>query len=488
MKIDIGKTKSGAVVALPLAKANRHGLITGSTGSGKTVSLQRLAEEFSRAGVPVFAADVKGDLSGVAAFGDHGSPLATRAVAMTGQFTPDQFPVQLWDIFGTHGTRIRTSVQAIGPWLLARMLKLNQTQEGALEICFRKSEDDRDWMLTLDDLRWSLNDMMDNREDICRQYGNITSASIASIQRQLLSLESQGGDRLFGEPLFDITDFMRFDDTGRGVINLLHADTLMECPKLYAGFLLWLLTELFRVLPEAGDVEKPKLVFFFDEAHLLFSDAPKELVQQIERLVRLVRSKGVGVYFVTQSPDDIPDTVLAQLGSRIQHALRAYTPKDQRMVKAAAQAFRENRGVDVRAEITKLAVGEALISVLDDTGVPTKVEKVEILPPSAQVGPISQMERDAVMASTPLLARYADVENSEEAIWRFRDRMREARGLARPAMETGEPWVPGSFAQLMPDLSPPSLADTMRAGFYLKPLLIWGTVTALSWFSLSALS
>ncbi len=472
MQIDIGKTTSGKVVSLPLARANRHGLVTGSTGGGKTVTLQRLAEEFSRAGVPVFAADVKGDLSGVAALGDHGSPLAARAVTMAGQFTPDRFPVQLWDIFGTHGTRIRTSVQALGPGLLARMLKLNQTQEGALEICFRKAEDDREWMLTLDDLRWSLNDMMDNREDICRQYGNITSASIASIQRQLLSLESQGGDKLFGEPPFDITDFMRLDESGRGVINLLQADTLMECPKLYAVCLLWLLTELFRVLPESGDVEKPKLVFFFDEAHLLFSDAPKELVQQIERLVRLVRSKGVGVYFVTQSPADIPDTVLAQLGSRIQHALRAYTPKDQRMVKAAAQAFRENRDVDVRKEITALAVGEALISVLDDTGVPTKVEKVEILPPSAQVGPISQMERDAVMAATPLLARYADVENSEEAIWQFRDRMREARGLARPVMETTEPWVPGSYVQFVPDFAPRSAPGPGRS-YYLRRLLFW---------------
>lgn len=485
MKIDIGMTASGKVVSLPLAKANRHGLVTGSTGAGKTVTLQRLAEEFSRTGVPVFAADVKGDLSGVAALGDHGSPLAARAVVMAGQFIPDRFPVQLWDIFGTHGTRIRTSVQAIGPGLLARMLKLNQTQEGALEICFRKSEDDRDWMLTLDDLRWSLNDMMDNREDICRQYGNITSASIASIQRQLLSLESQGGEKLFGEPPFDITDFMRVDETGRGVINLLHADTLMECPKLYAVFLLWLLTELFRVLPEAGDVEKPKLVFFFDEAHLLFSDAPKELVQQIERLVRLVRSKGVGVYFVTQSPADIPDTVLAQLGSRIQHALRAYTPKDQRMVKAAAQAFRENREVDVRKEITSLAVGEALISVLDDAGVPTKVEKVAILPPSAQVGPISQMERDAVMAATPLLGRYADVENSEEAIWQFRDRMREARGLARPAMENSAPRAVVSNAGFPSDFVPQA---ARRPGIvhFLRRLMFWMAVLSVSLITLRA--
>lgn len=480
MRIDIGKTASGKVVSLPLAKANRHGLVTGSTGTGKTVTLQRLAEEFSRAGVPVFAADVKGDLSGVAALGNPESPLAARSVAMTGQFIPDRFPVQLWDIFGTHGTRIRTSVQAIGAGLMARMLKLNPTQEGALEICYRKAEDDRDWMLTLDDLRWSLHDMLDNREDICRQYGNITASSIASIQRQLLALESQGGDKLFGEPPFDITDFMRTDESGRGIVNLLHADSLLETPRAYAVLLLWLLTELFRVLPEAGDLDKPRLVFFFDEAHLLFTDAPKELIQQIERLVRLVRSKGVGVYFVTQSPADIPDTVLAQLGSRIQHALRAYTPKDQRMVKAAAQAFRENRGVDVRKEITTLAVGEALISVLDEEGIPTKVEKVSILPPSAQVGPISQMERGVLMAQTSLLEKYADMENSEEAIWQFRDRMRRQRGLQRPAFVVNEPYVPGLYKQFVPDFSPP-VKKGRGWNYHLKRLAFWGSLNAVIW-------
>lgn len=477
MQIDIGKTKAGKTISLPLARANRHGLVTGSTGGGKTVTLQRLAEEFSRAGVPVFAADVKGDLSGISALGNPESALAARAVAMSGQFAPDRFPVQFWDIFGVHGVRIRTSVQSIGPELMARMLKLNPTQEGALAICFRKAEDEKDWMLTLDDLRWSLNDMLDDREAICKNYGNITASSISSIQRQLLSLESQCGAHLFGEPPFEISDFLRIAGDGRGVVNLLHADNLMECPKLYAVFLLWLLTELFRALPEAGDVEKPKLVFFFDEAHLLFSDAPKELVQQIERLVRLVRSKGVGVFFVTQSPADIPDTVLSQLGSRIQHALRAYTPKDQRMVKAAAQAFRENREVDVKREITALGVGEALISVLDEAGVPTKVEKVEILPPAAQVGPISEMERASLLSGTPLMAKYAEPESEERSIWQFRDRMREARGLHRPPYVEQEPWAPGGYAAFVPGFPP---EEPPRPGrmFHLKRLLFWS-----AWFA-----
>ena len=479
MQIDIGKTKAGKTISLPLARANRHGLVTGSTGGGKTVTLQRLAEEFSRAGVPVFAADVKGDLSGISASGTPESALAARAVAMSGQFTGDRFPVQFWDIFGTHGLRIRTSVQSIGSELLARMLKLNDAQEGALAICFKKAEDDREWMLTLDDLRWSLNEMIDDREAICKKYGNITASSIASIQRQLLSLESQGGAELFGEPPFEITDFLRVAEDGRGVVNLLHADNLMECPKLYAVFLLWLLTELFRALPEAGDIDKPKLVFFFDEAHLLFSDAPKQLVQQIERLVRLVRSKGVGVFFVTQSPADIPDTVLAQLGSRIQHALRAYTPKDQRMVKAAAQAFRENRGVDVRAEITKLAVGEALISVLDDAGVPTKVEKVDIFPPSAQVGPISEMERSAILARTPLMQKYADLEDERQVVWTFGNRMRVARGLPLLPPPEGDAWVPGGYAAFVPDFAPVVERGPGRA-YYLRKLLFWSAWVAAS--------
>ena len=466
MQIEIGQTNSGKVISLPLARANRHGLVTGSTGGGKTVTLQRLAEQFSAAGVPVFAADVKGDLSGIAAMGDHGSPLVAKTAAMGRQFAPAKFPVQFWDLFGVHGLPIRTSVQEIGAELLARMLRLNETQEGALAIAFKKSNDEKAWMLTLDDLRWTLNDMIENREDVCRQYGNVTASSISAIQRNILALESQGGHYLFGERAFNILDFIR-EDGGRGVVNLLHADKLLECPKLYAVFLLWLLTELFRALPEAGDLPKPKLVFFFDEAHLLFTDAPKELIQQIERLVRLVRSKGVGVFFVTQSPADIPDTVLAQLGSRVQHVLRAYTPKDQRMVKAAASAFRPNKGVDVKGEITTLGVGEAFISVLDDAGVPTPVEKVSIIPPSAQVGPISELERRAIMDATTLRQRYGA--QPDDAVGIFMNRMRQQRGLA--AVDTAkQAYQPGLYKQFLPhqELRPARPAR----GNYLRQLLL----------------
>lgn len=483
MKIEIGQTKAGATISLPLARANRHGLITGSTGGGKTVTLQRLAEEFSTAGVPVFAADVKGDLSGVAAAGDAGSALTARCASLGRQFVAKAFPVQFWDLFGHDGLPIRTSVHAMGPELLGRMLRLNETQQGALSVLFKRCEDNAEFKLTLDDLRWALDDLMENREDVSKRYGHITAASIATIQRNLLALEVQGGGHLFGEPPFDIMDLIRTAPDGRGIINLLAADQLMECPKLYAVFLLWLLTELFRVLPEAGDLDKPKLVFFFDEAHLLFSDAPKELVQQVERLVRLVRSKGVGVYFVTQSPADIPDTVLAQLGSRIQHALRAYTPKDQRMVKAAAQAFRENRGIDVKAEITSLAVGEALISVLDEAGIPTKVEKVDILPPSGQVGPISTMERRAIMDGSGLRKKYAYDLPEGEASTVFNNRMRRDRGLPE-LVKTGD-WQPGDFRQFVPSFVPeapagPSRWDHLR-GVVVSGIIAAGGLTYLTW-------
>ncbi|MDO6964000.1 helicase HerA-like domain-containing protein [Rhizobium alvei] len=489
--IEIGTTNAGNLVALPLKMANRHGLVTGSTGTGKTTTMQALAENFSRAGVSVFCADIKGDLSGIAARGDDASPLAARMAAMGRQFAADRFPVAYWDLFGDHGLPIHTSVQEMGAELLARMLKLNDAQEGALAIAFKKCEDEKSWMLTLDDLRWTLHDMLESREEVCRQYGNITAASITTIQRNLLALESQGGAFLFGEPRFDILDFIRNDAAGRGTINLLHADRLIENPKLYATFLLWLLTELFRVLPEVGDLNRPKLVFFFDEAHLLFTDAPKQLIQQIERLVRLVRSKGVGVFFVTQSPADIPDTVLAQLGSRIQHALRAYTQKDQRMVRAAAQAFRENRGVDVKAEITKLAVGEALISVLDEAGIPTKVEKVLIIPPSAQVGPISDMERRAIMDGSTdgsevsihakeMRQRYGAKLAEQVAVHQFMNRMRQQRGL--PIVKTASDWKEGDFRQFMPDFSSSYPPAPRRATW--RGLFGWSAALASSVFLL----
>ncbi|WP_378952152.1 helicase HerA-like domain-containing protein [Mesorhizobium sp. ANAO-SY3R2] len=450
MKLEIGQTASGKVVSLPYRLANRHGLVTGATGTGKTVTLQRLAEQFSAAGIPVFAADVKGDLSGIAAAGDANSKAAERAAALGRTWSATSYPVALWDIFGKAGLPVRTSVQEMGAQLLSRMLGLNPTQEGAMEIAFRKSEDERSYMLTLEDLRWTLVEMLDDREEVCQQYGNVTASSISAIQRNILALEAQGGSHLFGEPPFEITDFMAVAADGRGVVNLLHADQLMEAPKLYATCLLWLLSELFRRLPEAGDLDKPKLVFFFDEAHLLFNDAPKPLVQQIERMVRLVRSKGVGVFFVTQSPQDVPDTVLAQLGTRIQHALRAYTPAAQRMVKAAADAFRPNREVDVRAEITTMGIGEALISVMENDNVPTLVEKVRIIPPAGQIGPISSMERQAFMEASPLYPKYRGGLSQQEAGYSFDRRMKAARGIALEPETKPEPYVPGLYKKYLP--------------------------------------
>lgn len=433
--VAIGLTQSGKSIGLPLKYGNRHGLVTGATGTGKTVTLQTLAEGFSRAGVPVFAADVKGDLSGIAADGK-------------GQ----RCPVALWDIFAERGLPVRTSVHALGPDLLSSMLRLNETQHGALAIAFRKAKDDNEFLLTLDDLRWALSDMLDLREEICKRYGNVTASSIAAIQRQILALESQGGHHLFGEPPFKIADFLRTEN-GQGVVNLLHADQLIEAPKLYATFLLWLLTELFRELPEAGDLARPKLVFFFDEAHLLFADAPKALLQQIERLVRLVRSKGVGVFFVTQSPADVPDTVLAQLGNRIQHALRVYTPKEQRLVKAAAQAFRPNKDVDVKAEIVNMGIGEALVSVMVEDGVPSPVEKVKVNLPESQIGPISDLERAVIVRDCPLRAAYPAQVEAGAMQRQFTDRMRAANGL--PAIQwSDEPWEPGDFRKFLPDITP----------------------------------
>ncbi|MCQ4631658.1 DUF853 domain-containing protein [Shinella sp. CPCC 100929] len=446
--VTLGLTQSGKAIGPPLKYGNRHGLVTGATGTGKTVTLQTLAEGFSRAGVPVFAADVKGDLSGIAALGDPQSNAAKRRA----DFVPHRCPVALWDIFAERGLPIRTSVQALGPELLASMLRLNETQYGTLAIAFKKAKDDQTFLLSLDDLRWSLSDLLDMREEICRKYGNISASSIAAIQRNILALESQGGHHLFGEPPFKITDFLRTEH-GQGVVNLLHADQLMECPGLYSIFLLWLLTELFRELPEAGDLDRPKLVFFFDEAHLLFRDAPKPLLQQIERLVRLVRSKGVGVFFVSQSPADIPETVLAQLGNRVQHALRVYTPKEQRFVRAAAQAFRPNKGVDVKAEVVNMGIGEALVSVMIDDGVPSPVEKVKVSPPQSQIGPISNLEREVLLRDNPLAGKYPSVVDVDAMQKQFTDRMRAAAGLP-PINWAGDRWQAGDFKNFLPDIVP----------------------------------
>lgn len=472
--IEIGQNASGQIIDLKLDKANRHGLVTGATGTGKTVTLQLLAEGFSRAGVPVFAADVKGDLSGIAATGDADGKAAARSLKMGRAFAPERFPSTLYDLAGVKGHPIKTSVQNIGADLMAQMLRLNETQAGALSICWKKAIDESAWMMTLDDLRWSLNAMIEDRETVCQEYGNVTASSINTAQRQLLALEAQGGADLFGEPGFDILSLMATDADGRGMINLLHADDLMEAPKLYSTFLLWLLTELFRKLPEAGDLDKPKLVFFFDEAHLLFRDTPPILMEKIERLVRLVRSKGVGVYFVTQSPSDVPDVILAQLGNRIQHALRAYTPKDQKMIAAAAKAFRPNKGVDVKTIITEMGVGEALVSCLDEYGVPAPVERVTVFSPSAHIGPISDLEREAIIQGSAIQTRYGDL---REQAYYFQRRMMTEAGKD-PGPDNGVPEYDGNlWQQHMPDFQlEPLNQGPSRLGFAVRAVA-WGVLS-----------
>lgn len=370
--------------------ANRHGLIAGATGTGKTVTLQVLAEGFSNAGVPVFMADVKGDLSGICQPSAKEDFLIKRAEAIgfTG-FKSQAFPVTFWDVFGKNGHSVRTTISEIGPLLLARMLELNDVQEGVLNIAFRHADAQGLLLLDLKDLRALLNTIHDNAAEMSKEYGQVSKPSVATIQRALLRLEDQGAARFFGEPALDLKDLMRTDMDGKGYINILNANELMQSPRLYATFLLWMLSELFEDLPEAGDMAKPKLVFFFDEAHLLFNDAPKSLLEKIEQVVRLIRSKGVGIYFITQNPQDIPETVLGQLGNRVQHALRAFTPQQQKFIKAAAQTYRENPAFKVDDVITDLSVGEALVSTLEDKGNPSMVQRTLIRPPSSKLGPAS---------------------------------------------------------------------------------------------------
>jgi DNA helicase HerA-like ATPase len=384
-KILVGKSAQKPEY-LELKLANRHGLVTGATGTGKTVTLQVLAEGFSNAGVPVFAADIKGDLSGLAAPGEGKDVFLKRAKEIGIEYAPDRFPVVFWDLFGEQGHPIRATITELGPLLLARLLELNDTQEGILNIAFRVA-DDQNWpVIDLKDLKALLNHVGENEKEIDLKYGNVAKNSIGAIQRQILRLENQGGSAFFGEPALNIADFMRKDRDGRGVVNILAADRLMTNPRLYASFLLWLLSELFEELPEVGDLDRPKLVFFFDEAHLLFNDAPKSMLDAVEQVVRLIRSKGVGVYFVTQNPLDVPETVLAQLGNRVQHALRAFTPRDQKAVRAAAETFRQNPKFSTEKAITELAVGEALVSTLQPGGVPSMVERTLIAPPAARSG------------------------------------------------------------------------------------------------------
>ncbi|RKJ99571.1 helicase HerA-like domain-containing protein [Alicycliphilus denitrificans] len=402
--------------------ANRHGLITGATGTGKTVTLQTLAEQFSRIGVPVFMADVKGDLTGISQKGSMGDKLA-KTLADRGLPLPEPVacPTTLWDVFGEQGHPVRATVSDMGPLLLGRMLNLNETQLGVLNLVFKIADDNGLLLLDLKDLRAMLQHVGDNAKDFTTEYGNISSASVGAIQRGLLTIETQGGDRFFGEPMLNIQDFMQTVD-GKGVVNILAADKLMNSPRLYATFLLWMLSDLFEQLPEIGDPEQPKLVFFFDEAHLLFNEAPKVLVERIELVVRLVRSKGVGVYFVTQNPLDIPDSVLGQLGNRVQHALRAFTPRDQKAVKATATTMRPKAGLDIEAAITELAVGEALVSFLDPKGRPSETERVYVLPPGSQIGPITDGQRRALIAGSLVAGAYDQAVDRESAYEKLRGR------------------------------------------------------------------
>ncbi len=399
------------------AMANRHGLVAGATGTGKTVTLHRLAESFSRIGVPVFMADVKGDLAGIALPGGGNARVEAR-VAELGlgpeDFSTAACPVTFWDILGEQGHPVRTTLSEMGPLLLARLLGLNETQEGVLNIAFRLADDNGWLLLDVKDLRALLAHLADN-PGAASDYGHLSKASVGAIQRKLLTLEGQGAGMLFGEPALDIADLMQTDERGYGYINLLAGDKLIHTPALYATFLLWLLAELFEQLPEVGDVDKPRLVFFFDEAHLLFDSAPKVLLDKIEQVVRLIRSKGVGVYFVTQSPADVPDDVLGQLGNRVQHALRAFTPRDQKAVRVAAQTFRPNPAFDTEALITNLGVGEALVSTLDASGTPTMVERVKVAPPGSRIGPITPAERRALMAESLVKGVYDEAVDRESA-------------------------------------------------------------------------
>ena len=420
--LDTGKAKSSKDEYLTLHLANRHGLVTGATGTGKTVTLQVLAEGFSRAGVPVFAADIKGDLSGIAEPGTGSEALELRAGEVGITYQADDFPVIFWDLFGEQGHPIRATISEMGPLLLARLMGLNDTQEGVLNIVFRVADEQGLLLLDLKDLRAMIAYVGENASSLSTQYGNVSTMTVGAIQRQLLVLETQGADKFFGEPALNIADLMRVGPSGYGMVSILAADKLMGAPRLYACFLLWLLSELFEQLPEVGDPDKPKLVFFFDEAHLLFDEAPKALIEKVEQVVRLIRSKGVGVYFVTQNPLDVPETVLGQLGNRVQHALRAFTPRDQKAVKAAADTFRPNPDLDTAKVIMELGKGEALVSMLEEGGVPGVVERTLIRPPSAKLGPVTPEQRAAIMAKSPVGHLYDQPVDRESAFEKLQQR------------------------------------------------------------------
>ena len=450
----IAKNATTICEMLP-ALANRHGLITGATGTGKTVTLQTLAENFSKIGVPVFMADVKGDLTGISQAGKIGDKMA-GILKERGIDPPESAacPATLWDVFGELGHPVRATISDMGPLLLGRMLNLNETQAGVLNLVFKISDDNGLLLLDLKDLRAMLQYVGDNASEFTTKYGNVSAASVGAIQRGLLQIESQGADKFFGEPMLNINDFIQTVDN-KGVINILTADKLMNAPRLYATFLLWMLSELFEQLPEVGDLEQPKLVFFFDEAHLLFNEAPKVLVERIELVVRLVRSKGVGVYFVTQNPLDIPDSVLAQLGNRVQHALRAFTPRDQKAVKATAQTMRQNPGLDIETAITELAVGEALVSLLDAKGRPSVTERVYVLPPGSQIGPIALEQRQSLMQNSLVAGVYENAQDRESAYEKLQGRAQAGAAAAQTlpgggaAGQTGSGGIMGGLKDVL---------------------------------------
>jgi DNA helicase HerA-like ATPase len=446
--------KSKIELALLPQYANRHGLIAGATGTGKTVTLQRLAEGLSRIGVPVFMADVKGDLAGLSQAGEAKGKIKERIETLKlKDIAFEPCPVVFWDAFGQQGHPVRTTVSEMGPLLLARMLGLNETQAGVLTLAFKIADDNGLLLLDLKDLRALLQHVGDNAKQFTTQYGNISSASIGAIQRGLLAIGQQGGEQFFGEPALNIADLMQTDGKGHGVINILAADKLMSAPKLYSTLLLWLLSELFEELPEVGDPEKPKLVFFFDEAHLLFNDAPQALLEKIEQVVRLIRSKGVGIYFVTQNPLDIPDTVLGQLGNRVQHALRAFTPRDQKAVKSAATTLRANPKLKVEQAITELEVGEALVSFLDDKGRPMVVERAYVIPPGTRLGPVTAQERGRLMQSSAVAGTYEKAVDRESAYEKL------ARHVEERAEKAEEQQPDAKKPATEPKKGPTSLGD-----------------------------
>jgi len=447
----IAKNDKHELALLP-QMANRHGLITGATGTGKTVTLQSLAESFSRIGVPVFMSDIKGDLSGISKTGGGNAKVQARVEQLKLEgFEHRAYPVTFWDVEGKQGHPVRATVSDMGPLLLGRMLNLNDTQQGVLTLVFKIADDNGMLLLDFKDLRTMVQHVGDNAKDFTTEYGNISTASIGAIQRGLLELSSQGAEQFFGEPMLNIDDLMQ-TDKGAGMVNILAADKLMQSPKVYSTLLLWLLSELFENLPEAGDLEKPKLVFFFDEAHLLFNDAPAALVDKIEQVVRLIRSKGVGVYFITQNPADVPDKILSQLGNRVQHALRAFSVRDQKAVRAAAETMRDNPELDEQAAITELGVGEALVSLLNEKGTPTIVERALIVPPQAHIGPISEAERAALIQSSLLAGHYEKTVDRESAYEIIKGRATEKQAEAEkaaPAAQSSEGGLGGMLGGLL---------------------------------------